>query len=73
MDKVDCPLLQGLRCPGQVLHSPSKASPRDALLPRPHHTRCLGQVSIRRHQADVMLEGAAAIWTITTTIIASSP
>lgn len=32
-----------------------------------------GQVSIRHHQADVKLEGAAVIWTIIVTIIASSP
>lgn len=31
-----------------------------------------GQVSIRHHQADVKLEGAAVIWTITAAIIASS-
>lgn len=44
-------------------------------LPAPGATphRCPGQVSIHHHQADVKLKGAAVIWTITVTIIASSP
>lgn len=59
---------------GQVRRSSHQAGPTlGDQLPLRQTARCWGQVSIRSHQADVKLEGAAVIWTITVAIIASSP